>query len=237
MATASPTLFDALKPVAGRALEAALNRLLALDPETQVAVAALEGRRVQLVMEALALEVSVREGRLAVGPVPAPDDSASRHDAPNEPDLAVRGTLGGLLSQLPFLRPASGASVGKVKIAGDAELARQLQKLAVGYDPDWNLPFTHVFGDVPGVQIASAVRAAFRAGRDGAARLARDAAEFLTEESRDLVGRAELEAHLDDVDALRDRIERLHARMQHLHRRLGGDASGGDASARTGAKA
>lgn len=219
-------MFDAFKPIAGRAIEAALNRLLALDPETGAAVTALEGRRIQLAMEApaVALEVSVRDGRLAVGPV----------DAAKEPDLAVRGTLGGLLAQLPFLRPASGAGVGKVKISGDADLARQLQKLAERYDPDWNLPFTDVFGEIVGVQVASAFRAALRFGRDGATRFARNGAEFLTEESRDVIGRAELEAHLDDVDALRDRVERLHARMQHLHRRLG---DGKGASGRGGSSA
>lgn len=229
MATVASSPFDAFKPLAGRAIEAALNRLLTLDPDTRDAVAALEGRRVQLAMEApaLALEVGVRSGRLAVGPA----------DAANEPDLAVRGTLGGLLSQLPFLRPASGAGTGKVKIAGDADLARQLQKLAERFDPDWNLPFTDVFGEVLGVQIASALRAAFRFGREGAGRFAHDAADYLTEESRDLVGRAELDAHLDEVDGLRDRVERLHARLQHLHRRLGGAAPAGDASAPTGTKA
>jgi ubiquinone biosynthesis protein UbiJ len=221
MANAAASVFDAFKPIAGRAIASALNRLLALDPDVRDAVVALEGRRIQLTLEAptFALEVRVHQGRLVVGPA----DRSSGH-ASNEPDLAVRGTLGGLLSQLPFLRPASGAGVGKVKIAGDADLARQLQKLAQRFDPDWNQPFTEILGDVPGVQVASAVRAAFRFGRDGATRFARDAAEFLTEESRDVVGRAELDAHLDDIDALRDRVERLHARMQQLHRRLGGDA-------------
>ncbi len=210
MPAAPPSLLDAFKPLAGRALEAALNRLLALDGDSRDAVAALEGRRIQLAVEApaLALEIKVREGRLAVGPA----------DPAHEPDLAVRGSLGGLLAQLPLLRPAS-AQAGKVRIAGDAELARQVQKLAERFDPDWNLPFTQVFGEVIGVQIAGAVRAAFRHGRDGAARLARDAADYLTEESRDLVGRAELDAHHDDVDALRDRVERLQARIQQLQRR------------------
>lgn len=211
--TSSP--FAALKPLAGRAIEAALARLLALDPQTQAAVAALEGRRLQLTIEApsLALAVDVRGGRLVVGPA----------DAGREADLAVRSSLGGLLSQLPFLRPAN--ATGKVRIAGDAELARQLQRLASGFDPDWNLPFIAVFGEVLGVQVGHLVRDAFRHGRDGAQRLARDAADYLSEESRDLVGRAELDAHFDDVDALRDRVERLHARTQRLHQRLGGTAA------------
>jgi ubiquinone biosynthesis protein UbiJ len=222
MAAATFSVFDALKPIAGRALEAALDRLLALDPETQAALSALEGRRIQLTMEApaLALELSVRDGRFVVGPA-----NADVADVTSEPDLAVRSTLGGLLAQLPFLRPNAGGGTGKLKIAGDAELARQLQRLAERYDPDWNLPFTDLFGDVLGVQIANGVRTALRAGRDGAVRLARHGAEFLTEESRDVVGRAELEAHLDDVDALRDRVERMAARMQQLQRKLpGGDA-------------
>lgn len=214
MAAAASSAFDALKPIAGRALEAALNRLIALDPAARDALIALENRRIQLTMDApaLVMELTVRDAWIAVGPV----------SADTEPDLAVRGTLGALLSQLPFLRPKSGAGagVGKVKISGDAELARQMQRLAERYDPDWNLPFTDLFGDVLGVQIASVVRAALRTGRDGAAQLARHGAEFLTEESRDAVGRAELDAHLDDVDALRDRVERLDARVQLLQRKL-----------------
>jgi ubiquinone biosynthesis protein UbiJ len=226
MATASPSVFDIFKPAAGRALEAAVNHLLALDPDTRNALTALEGRRIQLTMQApaLALELSVRDGRFAVGPADT--------DADHEPDLAVRSSLGGLLAQLPFLRPTQGgASVGKVRIAGDAELARQLQRLAERYDPDWNLPFTDLFGEVLGVQIAAAARGALRTGRDGAVALARHGAAFLTEESRDVIGRNELDAHLDDVDALRDRVERLAVRMQNLQRKLSDpDASTPDRS-------
>ena len=208
MAAMSATPFDLLKPFAGRALEAALNRALALDPDTRAALAPLEGRRIQLTLESppLALEIRVGGGELQVGPV------SEIHEA----DLAVRSSLGGLLSQLPFLRRDQGAPVGKVRISGDAELARRLQQLADRYDPDWQQPFTAVFGEVIGVQVAQAARAALRQARDGAQRLAENTAEFLTEESRDVVGRAELNAFHDDVDSLRDGVERLAARVQRL---------------------
>ena len=77
---------------AGRALEAALNRALALDPDTRAGLRALDGRRVALALESppLALQISVEGERLVVGPV----------DQAREPDLGVRATLGGLLSQL-----------------------------------------------------------------------------------------------------------------------------------------
>ena len=44
------------------------------------------------------------------------------------------------------------------------------------------------------------------------------AAEFVTEESRDVVPKPELDAFHDDVDALRDDVERLAARIARLPR-------------------
>ena len=200
--------FDALKPLAGRALEAALNRALALDPDTLHALKSLDGRQVALTLDApaLALQVMVAGDRLRVGPV----------DSGHEPDLAVRTTLGGLLGQVPFLRKDHATPVGRVRVSGDAELARRLQTLAERFDPDWQQPFVAVFGEIIGVQIANAARAALRQMRSTSASLAQNAAEFVTEESRDVVGRAELNAFHDDVDGLRDDVDRLQAKVDRL---------------------
>ncbi len=200
--------FDALKPLAGRALEAALNRALALDPDTLHALKSLDGRQVALTLDApaLALQVTVAGDRLRVGPV----------DNGHEPDLAVRTTLGGLLGQIPFLRKDHATPVGRVRVSGDAELARRLQTLAERFDPDWQQPFVAVFGEIIGVQIANAARAALRQLRSVGASLAQNAAEFVTEESRDVVGRAELNAFHDDVDGLRDDVDRLQAKVDRL---------------------
>lgn len=209
------TPFDALKPLAGRALEIALNRLLALDPDTQADLAKLHGRRIALALEApaIALEISVEQGRLEVGPAQA-----------TEPDLGIRATLSGALSQLPFLRAAGAAPVGKVRINGDAELARALQRLFQGFDPDWEKPFSDAFGAILGPQIAHGLREAFRTGSALAKKFGADAADFVTEESRDVLGKAELAAFHDDVDRLRDDAERLIARVGRLQAKTGGDA-------------
>lgn len=208
MAIRPPSPFDALKPVAGRALETALNRALALDADTQAGLVPLEGRRIVLTLAAppLALQLRVEGGALRVGPV----------EEGGEPDLDVRATLGGLLSQLPFLRRDDAPALGKVRIAGDADLARQLQRLAERFDPDWQQPFAAVFGDVVGVQIANAIAGAFRHAREAGASFAVNAAEFVTEESRDVVPKDELSAFHDDVDGLRDGVERLAARVARL---------------------
>lgn len=203
------------KPHAGRALEAALNRALALDPETREALQALDGRRVALSLEGgeLALALRVDGDRLAVGPVVADD----------VPDLSVRSSFGALVAQLPSLLGGwSGRDdappVGRMHISGDADLARHLQRLAQRFDPDWQQPFAAVFGDVLGVQVAKAVAGAFRQARTAGQDLAQSAAEYVTEESRDVVPRAELDAFHDDVDALRDDAARLAARIARLQR-------------------
>jgi ubiquinone biosynthesis protein UbiJ len=204
---ASP--FDALKPLAGRVLEQALNRLVALDPDTAAALMRLGGRRIGLALEAppVALDITVDGGRLKVGP------------PTQEPDLGIRATLSGVLSQLPFLRRDDAPPVGKVRINGDADLARTLQQLAKRFDPDWEKPFADVFGPVLGPQIGRGLREALKAGAGFAKGFSRDAVDYLTEESRDLVGKAELAAFHDDVDQLRDRAERLAARLARLEPR------------------
>ena len=200
------------KVPAGRALEAALNRAIALDPETRAALGPLQGRSVELAVEAppLALRLQVQGERLTVGPV----------DPGNEPDLGVRATLGGLLSQLPMLRRDDAPPVGRMRVSGDADLARRLQRLAERFDPDWQQPFVAVFGEIVGVQVARAVAAGLRHARDAGRDLAETAAEYVTEESRDVVGRAELDAFHDDVDTLRDAAARLAARIARLRQSL-----------------
>ncbi|MGB3394585.1 MAG: SCP2 sterol-binding domain-containing protein [Stenotrophomonas sp.] len=215
--SASP--LDFIKPLAGRALEMALNHALALDPDTRTALVPLDGQCITLTLESppLAMQIGVAGQRLTVGPV----------DAAREPDLAVRSTLGGVLAQLPFMANARRSGVmpgGRVKVSGDAELARRLQQLATRFDPDWQQPFVAVFGEVLGVQVAQGLRTALSQASRGAKDLARTAAEYVTEESRDVVPRAELDAFHDDVDVVRDDVERMAARVARLRQRNGGRA-------------
>jgi ubiquinone biosynthesis accessory factor UbiJ len=201
------------KQPAGRALELALNRALALDSETQDALKSLHGQRVALILSTppLALQIQVEDVALRVGPV----------ESAVEPELRVRTTLGGLLGQLPMFREAAKKPSGKLRIEGDAELAQRLQRLASGFSPDWQLPFVQVFGDVVGVQIANAFTVAIKQAKHAGVNLAETAAEFVTEESRDVVSKAELAAFHDDVDALRDDVERMAAKVARLRREHG----------------
>jgi ubiquinone biosynthesis protein UbiJ len=202
---------DTLKPLAGRALEAALNRALALDPDARDGLRALDGRRLVLRLAAppVALQVSVDGERLRVGPA----------NADGEPDLSVRATLGGLLAQLPFMRRDDAPAIGSLRIEGDADLARRLQRLAERFDPDWQQPFVAAFGDIAGVQVAQLFASALRGAKTAADVMATNAADYVQHETRDVLGRDELGAFYDDIDTVRDDVERLAARVARLRER------------------
>jgi ubiquinone biosynthesis protein UbiJ len=197
-----------LRQFAGRALERALDRALALDPDTTRQLVALEGRSVQIDLQGAGIVVTltVQDARLRVGPPRA--DSA----------LRVTATPGSLLA-MALRRGEGSMPPGKVEIAGDAELARRLEQLATRFAPDFEEAFAQGFGDVFGVPLARALRGTWTHVRDSATHLSEDAADWLRDEARLAVPRGELDDFLDDVDALRERAERLHARLARLDAR------------------
>jgi Uncharacterized protein conserved in bacteria len=90
------------------------------------------------------------------------------------------------------------------------------KKLARDYKPDFEAAFAGVFGDVAGTAIARALHDAARWTGDGARHFRDDAVDWLRDEARLTVPPSEMNAFLDDVDALRERAERLAVRVARL---------------------
>ena len=197
----------------GRALGAVLDRAIALDPQMREQLAAIDGRRIGIELRGtgLALAIEARDGRLQVGP----------HWV-QASNLNVRAAPASLLA-FALRRDADAPQPpGKVEISGDADLARRLEKLFRNYRPDIEEAFAKTFGDVIGVPLARAFERAFTWSRESAKALVQDGAEFLREETRDLIAPAEMEQFLDEVDALRERGDRLQARVGAVASRAGG---------------
>jgi ubiquinone biosynthesis accessory factor UbiJ len=234
----------------GRALEAALNRGVALDADMRNQLAGLEGRRIGIELRGanLALAITVRDGRLQVGPHwDAPgdlnlhaspgsllafalrrgDDTPGRSpSAPGRSPSAMGRSPSAAKAMDGRERPAPNARerpplpAGKVEISGDAELARRVEKLLRGFRPDIEEAFARTFGDVLGVPLARALHSAFAWTRESAQSFAEDSAAFLRDDTRDLVAKAQVEAFLDEVDTLRERADRLAARVQRAGNKL-----------------
>lgn len=198
-----------LRVLAGRAMESALNRAVDLDPDTRTRLDKLDGRSVQVHLSGpdLALRISVQQGRLRVGP---PEEGGS---------LRVTASPGSLLA-MALRRDEDGVAPGKVDIAGDAELARRLERLARQYAPDVEEAFARTFGDVIGVPLARALREGLAHARETVSHLTEDGADWLRDEGRVAVAPGEMDLFLDGVDAVRERTERAEARFARLERAL-----------------
>ncbi|PIV36777.1 MAG: SCP2 domain-containing protein [Lysobacterales bacterium CG02_land_8_20_14_3_00_62_12] len=198
-----------LKARLGALLETLLNQALALDPESPNEIGALHGRSLTLTWNGpeWALRLWVDQNRLKVGPAQAASS-----------DLNLRSTLSGLIG---LLRPEAAHSlpVGRVEISGDAELLRRIERLGKRFDPDWDAAFAARFGSVLGPQLARHLRAALHWVNDSAHSLAESSAEYLQEESRDLVSAAELDLFGSEIDTLRDGVDRFDAKLKALARR------------------
>lgn len=202
----TPRTLNPILAALGGLLESALNRAISLDADTAGRIRALDGRAltVDFSNTPFALRLAVDGERLRVGPA---FEGASA--------LRVAATPGALLA-MALRRGDDGAAPGKVEIAGDADLARRLEKIASGFAPDFEEAFARAFGDTLGVPLAQGFARALAFARERGEALVQDTADYLRDESRDAVAPGEMEAFLDDVDALRERGERLEARVARL---------------------
>ncbi len=189
-------------------LEAALNRLLALDPEARRDLADLQGRVIRFDILGLGLQLWLVPGAQGVQVYP-------RYDA--EPDCVLRGTPLGF-ARLGLGERADELFKGAVEIEGDTALGERLGAILARLDIDWEELLSKVTGDPIAHTLGQGARAMRRQlARDGDV-LVRDLSEYLQEEARLLPTRYEVDEFADAVDRLRDDAERLAARVERLQR-------------------
>jgi ubiquinone biosynthesis protein UbiJ len=106
-----------------------------------------------------------------------------------------------------------------VHIEGDAEVAQAFSELLKHARPDLEEELSRVVGDVAAHQIGNIARSALAFGRRASDTFARNVAEYLQEEGRDLPTRIEADEFIAGVDAIRDDVDRLEARLVLLEAR------------------
>jgi len=189
-------------------LESAINRLLDLDEESPARMDRLEGRMLQLdIMEiGITLYFAFNGGQVEVG-------TRSSH----EPDTVISGTPVALFAMAaPDQIGSWGAPGSRVTITGDANLARDLERLFSRLDPDWEGRISRIFGDVWGHQIASGLRAGAEQARDTAENANTMLSEYLEQNQAPVIRREELDEFAEGVDETRRMAERLERRLRQL---------------------
>jgi len=189
------------------ALEATINRYLALDPEGAARLADLQGK-------VILIEVAGFDARLYL--IPGPAGVHLYGDYAGTPDCVLRAAPLALARLGVSRRKEDQLFSGAVRIEGDTHLAQAFSDFLSGLEVDWEEQLSRLVGDTVAHRIGSQVRATERWGRRTADTLTEDVKEYLQEEARLLPGRYEVQAFLDEVDLVRDGVERLAARIERL---------------------
>ena len=138
-------------------------------------------------------------------------------------DRAAAATLSGTpLAYLSMVgtQPEAAMRSGSVRIEGDAEVAQAFRDLLKAAQPDLEEELSRLTGDVAAHQIGNVARGVWRFGKRFGDTFAQNVAEFLQEESRDIVSRIEADEFVDAVDQLRDDVDRAEARIGELQKRI-----------------
>jgi ubiquinone biosynthesis protein UbiJ len=199
--------------------EAQINGYLASalerSPRARELCLALEGRRIRFDITGFPapLALTATGGALhfaAAGVAP---------DAATAADVTVTASP---LSLLALARGDSEAVFGHsgAGMSGDEEIARQFQELARLLRPDPEAAAGALIGRMPAHLATRAFGAVADWGRAAGASLARNGADYLAHESRDLVPRAEAEQFLGGVEALHAQLAASEARLERLCDRL-----------------
>jgi ubiquinone biosynthesis protein UbiJ len=195
---------ELLKP-----LESILNRNIAGSSRARGLLAQVAGRSLELRLAPTSLRLRFVAGNEAL-------TIATGGDTPA--DATIEGTPFAY-ARLAFGDPAQSIRAGGAQVAGDAEVAQAFRKLFEAAQPDFEEELSRLTGDVAAHHLANFARGAFDFARRAGETLARNASEYLTEESRDLPLRYEVEEFLSGVDSLREAADRLEARLAALERR------------------
>lgn len=187
--------------------EALLNRNIDASAQATALARRLDGTRLALdVTHVTSVHAAVAGSRLALF---GEDGTAA--------DARITGTPTALLALLR----GGGAPVrsSAVTVSGNAEVANLYRELLAAARPDLEEELARWVGDLPARQITRFARGAGE-WLSRARRTAREnVAEYLTEESRDLVAHTEAEEFLHGVDEVREAADRFEARLKALERR------------------
>ncbi len=206
-----------------------LARALERSPRARELCLALEGRRIRFEIAGfpapLALTATggalhfARAGVAADSAVPTDASAAAAPGANTAADVTVTGSPFALLA---LARGDTDAAFGHsgAGMSGDEDIARQFQELARLLRPDPEAAAGQLIGRIPAHLATRALGAVADWGRAAGASLARNGADYLAHESRDLVPRAEAEQFLGGVEALRTQLTASEARLARLSERL-----------------
>jgi ubiquinone biosynthesis protein UbiJ len=215
------------------AVEALLNRGVHASMQATLLARRLGGTALLLDIEGMAsIRISVVRGRLSLTDAGSADATISGSPlallqlagATGLAGTAGRaGTMDGRADMPRVARRVPGRGAGAV-VSGDAEIANSYRELLALARPDFEEELSRLIGDVAARALSQFALKTVEWARGARRTAGENIAEYLQEESRDLVNKPELEEFLHGVDTLRETADRVDARIARLEQRLKGSA-------------
>ena len=189
-------------------LESAINRLLELDDDSPARMERLEGRMLRLDIEGMGISLffAFNGRQVEVG-------TGSEY----EPDTEISGSPFALFAMaVPDGVGSWEAPESRVTITGDANLARDLERLFSRLDPDWEGRLSRIFGDVWGHQVAAGLRAGAEQAKVSAENAGEMFSEYMQQTQSPVMRHEDLEEFAQAVDETRDSLDQLEARVRRM---------------------
>lgn len=206
-----------MRDLALEGLEKSINAVITLDPDAARRLAALHGNSIRIELSGTGIALNMVPGHDGRLQLPG--------SLEGEPDCTLRGSPFDLMRASDDAQGGAQLFAGRVVIDGDAKLAQRFSETLGSLDIDWEEQLSRFTGDIAAHEIGRGVRAAIQQGvrmRDSAEQ---NLSEYLTEETRLLPHRYEVEDFVNDVDTVRDAVARLEARIAIIEKqRQGNDA-------------
>jgi len=198
-----------IKSLLTGALEAALNRYLALDQDSGHFLAPLAGK---------VIAVTVLPFELTLYLCPAADSIQCLDQFPGSPDTRLIGSLWALGLMGLSSTPMRSVFSGEVKIEGDMHTGRKFQELFAKLDLDLEEQLSQFTGDIIAHKVANFFRSGQRWSKDSIETFKLNATEFLQDETRDLPSAPEMDIYYAQVDDVRTDFDRLQYRLERLEK-------------------
>jgi ubiquinone biosynthesis protein UbiJ len=194
---------ELLKP-----LESLLNRNIAGSSRARGLLARIAGRSLELRLAATPLKLRFVAGA---------DSVSLSMDGDTPADATIEGSPF-TFARLAMGNPMQTIRAGGAQVTGDGEIAQGFQQLFEAAQPDFEEELSRLTGDVAAHHLANLARDAVDFGRRARETFMQNVAEYVTEESRDVPLRAEVEEFVAGVDGLREATDRLEARIAGFER-------------------
>ncbi|HVY53643.1 MAG TPA: SCP2 sterol-binding domain-containing protein [Gammaproteobacteria bacterium] len=188
-------------------LEKALNRYLALDPESYKRLNNLDGKTITICLKPLDLTFQIRafEQKLHLS-------AEETHPT----DIKIIGTPLSLLSLALTTDKKHRFFGDDITIEGDTEYGQQVIDLFDQLEFDWEEYLSQVIGDTPAHEVGRFAKGFFRWSKRAKETLLKNIDEYVHEEQPLFPPEEELQGFYNEVDDVRMETDRLEARIKNL---------------------